>query len=514
MSSALAVPLSAATEDWDFLEYFLQVSCRSSQVKVKNVWSLTLPEVEAGFSQRTATKLVLPCWLPVSQLDPQQNAVQDVCRRGFRFHERNSGMLVQCGNFSIPGLGDPADINFAANGAAEGNHLLQAGGSSSSAKALGKRVFEAFLCHAGVGRSQLVTSEELVLDAEKLLQNCDRDFDSVYIHRKNRRTKLDSVDPLRAASADQHTFQHEYLLKDQSQLLPKYLVHFELDPSEPEKFALSLCDSCQKEPAAVWCEADQAKLCEECDLELHSLNKIVARHVRVPIFEMPRAVGDCPLHPGMQITQYCATCHEFLCPACLTAGNHASGAILATHKLLPIQEAYRGEIRTAAEAGGQFNTAVNQRREEIKHTLVELESLIAKVQRGGQQAEDRVYAIVQESLQKFQTHTEHHVQQLLSDNLNTKRQLEFFDWIESFIQRQMMELSPPNFLRAWTRHRKLQQKLADMWHGEEGTGASTAGGASSSSQGGAAPGVLPPGPDLAAIRLVGGLKVATASSGP
>jgi len=94
------------------------------------------------------------------------------------------------------------------------------------------------------------------------------------------------------------------------------------------------------------------------------------------------------------------------------------------------------------------------------------------------------------------------VRQLLSDNLNAKRQLEFFDWTDTWIKQQMLELSPPDFLRAWTRHRALRSMLGEMW----------ANGSSSSSRkngavagGGTATGRGPK------MKLVGALKVATAS---
>ena len=95
------------------------------------------------------------------------------------------------------------------------------------------------------------------------------------------------------------------------------MVLFEVDPAEPELFAVPLCDTCQDFPAAIWCPADMAKyvearcksfitllqlvrwripssvycvcffrLCEACDERLHSYNKLVSRHIRVPLNEV------------------------------------------------------------------------------------------------------------------------------------------------------------------------------------------------------------------------------------
>ena len=67
--------------------------------------------------------------------------------------------------------------------------------------------------------------------------------------------------------------------------------------------------------AVLYCSADDAKLCETCDAEMHSANKVVARHKRVPLKDfkkkkrrlsiMQRRMGDtlqifnskCPIHP-------------------------------------------------------------------------------------------------------------------------------------------------------------------------------------------------------------------------
>lgn len=44
-----------------------------------------------------------------------------------------------------------------------------------------------------------------------------------------------------------------------------------------------LCASCMSAPATLYCPADNAHLCPACDLEIHSANKLVKRHVRRPI---------------------------------------------------------------------------------------------------------------------------------------------------------------------------------------------------------------------------------------
>lgn len=44
-----------------------------------------------------------------------------------------------------------------------------------------------------------------------------------------------------------------------------------------------VCEACERAPAAFLCKADAASLCAECDAEIHSANPLARRHQRVPI---------------------------------------------------------------------------------------------------------------------------------------------------------------------------------------------------------------------------------------
>ncbi|CAN7068014.1 hypothetical protein IGI04_041366 [Brassica rapa subsp. trilocularis] len=44
-----------------------------------------------------------------------------------------------------------------------------------------------------------------------------------------------------------------------------------------------VCESCERAPAAFMCEADDVSLCTACDLEVHSANPLARRHQRVPV---------------------------------------------------------------------------------------------------------------------------------------------------------------------------------------------------------------------------------------
>ncbi|KDP20044.1 hypothetical protein JCGZ_05813 [Jatropha curcas] len=44
-----------------------------------------------------------------------------------------------------------------------------------------------------------------------------------------------------------------------------------------------VCTACENAPAAFTCQPDAAKLCINCDIEIHSANPLAGRHIRVPI---------------------------------------------------------------------------------------------------------------------------------------------------------------------------------------------------------------------------------------
>mgnify|MGYP005790075289 CR=1 FL=1 len=82
------------------------------------------------------------------------------------------------------------------------------------------------------------------------------------------------------------------------QVVPNYLVLFEVDPTEPELFAVPLCDTCQDSPAAIWCPADMAKYVTVLSSILEN-NLVACRHHSIPhvlrlAFQAVRSVRRTP----------------------------------------------------------------------------------------------------------------------------------------------------------------------------------------------------------------------------
>jgi hypothetical protein len=53
-----------------------------------------------------------------------------------------------------------------------------------------------------------------------------------------------------------------------------------------------MCEVCELAPAIVTCKADAAALCSSCDSDIHSVNALARRHERVPV--IPFFESSCP----------------------------------------------------------------------------------------------------------------------------------------------------------------------------------------------------------------------------
>ncbi|XP_030472056.1 B-box zinc finger protein 20-like isoform X2 [Syzygium oleosum] len=59
------------------------------------------------------------------------------------------------------------------------------------------------------------------------------------------------------------------------------------------------CDVCGKEEATIFCAADEAALCDDCDRRVHHANKLASKHMRYSL-----------LHPTFKESPLCDICQE------------------------------------------------------------------------------------------------------------------------------------------------------------------------------------------------------------
>ncbi|KAH6780093.1 salt tolerance homolog2 [Perilla frutescens var. hirtella] len=79
------------------------------------------------------------------------------------------------------------------------------------------------------------------------------------------------------------------------------------------------CDVCGKDAAAVFCTADEAALCQNCDNRVHNANKLASKHPRFSLLnpqikESPR----CDICQKRQALLFCQEDRALLCRECDT----------------------------------------------------------------------------------------------------------------------------------------------------------------------------------------------------
>ncbi|KAK2198241.1 B-box-type zinc finger [Babesia duncani] len=303
------------SDEWDLIEFALRLRTRSSRVNLLQAWNITNPESLAVFNTRAKNGLILDTFINAETLDGN-NSIQDVCTRGFDIG--SCGFKVNVGNIrfvnymrlmsslkGFPLLNKKAPekpcgmLDVDGKVMAPKNSAISCG--TDPQLFIGeKHIYEYFVCDVAIGKSIVVANE---LEAQRLLPGMPVEYDSFYIQGNSQvydsnatlSAQSKSMDPSDNCYSDsqvieyfkgvlpQDTFNLEYIILDTSQILPRYLIQFECDLAATELYALPLCDNCQDEPAIIFCPSDEAKVCPKCDVRLHSENKVVSRHIRVPL---------------------------------------------------------------------------------------------------------------------------------------------------------------------------------------------------------------------------------------
>ncbi|XP_026193312.1 uncharacterized protein LOC34622905 [Cyclospora cayetanensis] len=492
------------SDEWGFIEYLLQMEARTSRIKLLQAWHLPSSLLVTQFEKRTARRLVVYSFVDSSMLD-EDNSIQDVARRGFKIGPR--GMKFVLGNFSLQGIpllrgglegapdpfALPSSEQLSSAAERRKNERLEFMEAARTQLLSGeRRVYEFFLCKVGVGHS-VVMSDEREASGERT--TLPPEYDSAYLQKGDaaptetltvffespEQYLAEGVSSIRKPEAvrqnsrglsmatagvlPQYTFRQEYVVYDSSQVVPNYLVIFEVDPTEPELFAVPLCDNCQDFPAAIWCPADTAKLCEGCDERLHTTNQLVSRHIRVPLNEMPKLSGRCKQHMNETCEAFCTMCHAPVCRLCRPnhlhiqdAGRSSSKKKRATGTLVPLSRAYSGTL----ERRRRPHFFLEMRRKELNARLDAVQKLIDGGRRNCRSIEQRCYAILEEAMNQLRSCTEDKMGVVLCQQFELQRQMDMIEWGESFLRLQRSILPPADYLAAWLRHCRLRDEMESL----------------------------------------------------
>lgn len=94
--------------------------------------------------------------------------------------------------------------------------------------------------------------------------------------------------------------------------------------------ASKLCDSCKSATATLFCRADSAFLCINCDSNVHAANKLASRHARVWVCEV---CEQAPAH---------VTCKADAAALCVTCDRdiHSANPLARRHERVPVTPFY------------------------------------------------------------------------------------------------------------------------------------------------------------------------------
>lgn len=94
--------------------------------------------------------------------------------------------------------------------------------------------------------------------------------------------------------------------------------------------ASRLCDSCRSAAATLYCRADAAFLCGECDGKIHTANKLASRHERVLLCQV---CEQAPAH---------VTCEADAAALCVTCDRdiHSANPLSRRHERVPVTPFY------------------------------------------------------------------------------------------------------------------------------------------------------------------------------
>ncbi|KAK8679619.1 hypothetical protein V6N13_145064 [Hibiscus sabdariffa] len=91
-----------------------------------------------------------------------------------------------------------------------------------------------------------------------------------------------------------------------------------------------MCDSCKSATATLFCRADSAFLCSNCDSKIHAANKLASRHARVWLCEV---CEQAPAH---------VTCKADAAALCVICDRdiHSANPLARRHERVPVTPVY------------------------------------------------------------------------------------------------------------------------------------------------------------------------------
>ena len=443
------------TTEYDNVLYKLHLATRrSDSVADLSVWDIKNPHVAVKFDRASQDKLILDCFID-EETWGKQNTLESIQKFGVQFPKDGSGM------------------NFV-HGALPSGKIDRPNGPCT------------LVCvSVAVGRTAIVPTmvpEVGEIEDNHPTNNTNTEGNSVNSFPTVDETKYDSVyhtipkteedEVSDEVYSDGGKYTWSYYIKDSDKVFPKYLIRFNYEGSDITDSKIQICEMCEEKQAVLYCSADDAKLCESCDTEMHSANKVVARHKRVPLKDfkkkkrrlsiMQRRMGDtlqifnskCPLHPHVDVEFYCQACEIPVCVHCKMVGSHSSGE-MGSHKLIGIGSAWQ----QAVDIANVPDKILDSRKKHIQNHLSSLSEKLEAVNENATEQDQHVRRIARVALTQIAREAQQKRDHIRAAELELYRQLQEIHWSEHFLDLQRQALLPVEFLSTWKRHKRIRETL-------------------------------------------------------
>ncbi|KAL8435132.1 hypothetical protein Efla_006353 [Eimeria flavescens] len=245
----------------------------------------------------------------------------------------------------------------------------------------------------------------------------------------------------------------KYRVKRAVQVLPSMVLEFTfmpllIDVSQPT------CEVCGLLRATLFCPADRAHLCDECDELHHNGSWLLARHKRLPVTHSPFQFGQCPNHPSEVIDCVCMVCFVALCPHCILMGHH-SAADFSEHPLISTLDAYKMSMQGTSPS----EEALTMRREKMLADLQGNHRLLSRLHANFSSVHRRIDDSNKALLTQLQSLKQKQVGFLQAVKRELLTELLLIEWMEAFFDHLRLALCPSDYLTYQHRHDLLAAEL-------------------------------------------------------
>jgi rubredoxin len=451
-SSTTSLPITRDSDEWGVAEAFLQLVYRTSNVSLRSLWTVSNPALLARFERRARDAYgIFPTVVAAEDIS-SNITLGSICDKGYP--DIAEGVRVKVGNVPLP------------------TGYLNAGTDGTRKQGRGRRMFEVLICRVIVGKSYVMDEQETKSDIttgrRSGIEELSPDYDSILIRPGPHDGEMHALTVSAATPSSltkgylpPHTFCQSYILRNGDQVLPMFVCRFEIDTDKDEPLALIPCQNCDANAATIWCAADSAALCPDCDESHHSVNRLTQRHIRVPINERPRESGPCAIRADLPAELWSDNMG-------IAVSKETQKEHFPTTKFDDIADSYKSSIRLARREDDDFEAI----KENLLSRIKAQDESIGMVERMFSDAEELTYRKIADALQRALQITEKKISILIDEEKKIQEKVQFLQWSEELLQPYAHVTPPPEWLDLWLTHYRMVRQFIlkpsdDQQHGDE-----------------------------------------------